>query len=130
MFLFFLVKDVVTKLCSNSFLSLFCCFVVTRKVANAKLLFTFVTARNRLFFVTVLGIRRPSKIQMMLLFFVLFPYDVTQLSCFLRFLIYATEVPQKNRHYGLFWFDRFCLLFCILSFTSFSVVPFRVKVPT
>ena len=29
------------------------------KVANAKLLFTFVAVGNRLFFVTVLGITRP-----------------------------------------------------------------------
>ena len=65
----------------------FAVFVVPRRVANAKLLFTFVTARNRMFFVTVLGIRRPSRIKIMLRFFVLFPYDVTQLSLFLRFLI-------------------------------------------
>ena len=57
------------------------------KVTNAKLLFTFVTAGNRLFFVTILGIRRSTQIQMMLRFFVLFPYDVTQLSLFLRFFI-------------------------------------------
>ena len=30
-FVFFLVKEVVTKLCSYSFESLFCCFVVPRK---------------------------------------------------------------------------------------------------
>ena len=36
----------------------FAVFVVPRKVANAKLLFTFVTARNRMFFVTVLGIKK------------------------------------------------------------------------
>ena len=34
-------------------------FVVPRRVANAKLLFTFITARNIMFFVTVLGIKRP-----------------------------------------------------------------------
>ena len=34
-------------------------FVVPRKVANAKLLFTFVAVGNRMFFVTVLGIKRP-----------------------------------------------------------------------
>ena len=37
----------------------FAVFVVPRRVANAKLLFTFVTAGNRLLFVTVLGITRP-----------------------------------------------------------------------
>ena len=37
----------------------FAVFVVPRKVANAKLLLTFVTARNRMFFVTVWGIKRP-----------------------------------------------------------------------
>ena len=37
----------------------FAVFVVPRRVANAKLLFTFVTVGNRMFFVTVLGIRRP-----------------------------------------------------------------------
>ena len=37
----------------------FAVFVVPRRVANAKLLFTFVTARNRMFFITVLGIKRP-----------------------------------------------------------------------
>ena len=34
---------------------------------------------NRLLFVTVLGIKKSKKIQMMLRFFVLFPYDVTNL---------------------------------------------------
>ena len=57
------------------------------KVTNAKLLFTFVAVGNRLFFVTVFGIKRPYKTQMMLRFFVLFPYDVKQLSLFLRFFI-------------------------------------------
>ena len=37
----------------------FSVFVVPKKVANAKLLFTFVIVGNRLFFVTVLGIMRP-----------------------------------------------------------------------
>ena len=36
----------------------FTVFVVPRKVANAKLLFTFVAVGNRMFFVTVLGIRK------------------------------------------------------------------------
>ena len=65
----------------------FAVFVVPRKVANAKLLFIFVTAGNRLLFVTVLGIRKSKQIQMTLCFFVLFPYDVTQLSLFQRFFI-------------------------------------------
>ena len=37
----------------------FAVFVVPRRVANAKLLFTFVAVGNRMFFVTVLGIKRP-----------------------------------------------------------------------
>ena len=37
----------------------FAVFVVPRKVANAKLLFTFVAVGNRLFFITVSGITRP-----------------------------------------------------------------------
>ena len=65
----------------------FAVFVVPRRVANAKLLFTFVTAGNRLFFIIVLGIRRSNKIQTMLRFFMLFPYDVTQLSLCVRFFI-------------------------------------------
>ena len=65
----------------------FAVFVVSRRVANAKLLFIFVTAGNRLLFVTVLGIRKSKNIQMMLRFFVLFSYDVTQLSLFQRFFI-------------------------------------------
>ena len=65
----------------------FAVFVVPRKVANAKLLFTFVAVGNRMFCVTVSGIKKSKNIQMMLRFFVLFPYDVTQLSLFLRFFI-------------------------------------------
>ena len=38
------------------------------------------------------------------------------------FYVFSSErrkCLEKNRHYGLFWSDRFYLLFCILSFTSF-----------
>ena len=65
----------------------FAVFVVPRRVANAKLLFIFETAGNRLRFVTMLGIKKSKTIQMMLRFFVLFPYDVMQLLLFLRFFI-------------------------------------------
>ena len=37
----------------------FAVFVVPRRVANAKLLFTFVAVGNIMFFVTVLGIKIP-----------------------------------------------------------------------
>ena len=74
---------------------------------------------NRLLFVTVLGINKSRKNKKMLRFFVLFPYDVMQRSLFLTFSSERRKCLEKIRHYGLFWFDRFCLLFCILSFTSF-----------
>ena len=65
----------------------FAVFLYQGKVANTKLLFTFVTARNRLFFVTVLGIKKSLKIQKMLHFFVMLSDDVTQLSLFQKFFI-------------------------------------------
>ena len=83
-FLFFesrmlLLNSVVTPLYLY-----FAVFVVPRRVANAKLLFIFGTAWKQ---ITILGIKKSLKIQKMLRFFVLFPYDVTQLSLFLRFFI-------------------------------------------
>ena len=74
---------------------------------------------NRLLFVTVLGIKKSLKIQKMLRFFVLLPDDVTQISLFQKKLSEQRKCLEKICQYGLFWFDRFCLLFCILSFTSF-----------
>ena len=50
---------------------------------------------NILRFVTVLGIKKSKKNQMMLRFFVLFPYDVTQLSLFLRFSSEQRECLEK-----------------------------------
>ena len=35
-------------LCSNSFVSLFCCFVVPRRVTNANLVFIFGTALGQI----------------------------------------------------------------------------------
>ena len=44
----FLSQGAVANLCSNSFVSLFWCFVVPRRVANAKLLFIFGTALEQI----------------------------------------------------------------------------------
>ena len=52
---------------------------------------------------------------MMLRFFVLFPYDVTQLSLFLRFFIWATEVLRKKSSL------RTVLVWQILSFILHSL---------
>ena len=58
----------------------------------------------------------------MLRFFVLLPDDATQFSLFKFFSSEKHKFLETIRQYGLFWFDRFCILFCILSFTSFYVV--------
>ena len=52
---------------------------------------------------------------MMLRFFVLFPYDVTQLSLFLRFFIWATEVSRRKSSL------RTVLVWQILSFILHSL---------
>ena len=57
-FCFFLVKEWLLNSVATHLYLYFTVFVVPRKGSNAKLLFTFVTGRNRFFFVTVLGIRR------------------------------------------------------------------------
>ena len=44
----FLSQGAIANLFSNSFVSLFCCFVVPRRVANAKLLFIFGTALEQI----------------------------------------------------------------------------------
>ena len=59
LFLFFESRMLLLNFVATPLYLYFAVFVVPRKVANAKLLFTFVTARNRMFFVTVLGITRP-----------------------------------------------------------------------
>ena len=51
----------------------------------------------------------------MLILFVLFPYDVTQLSLFLRFFIWVTEVPWKKSSL------RTILVWQILSFILHSL---------
>ena len=118
-FLFFESRMLLLNFVATPLYIYFAVLLCEGKVANGKLLFTFVVVANRLFFVTVLGITRPYKIQMMLRFFVLFPYDVMQFSLFKSFSSEQRKCLEKIRHYGLFWSDRFCLLFCILSFTSF-----------
>ena len=65
----------------------FAVFVVPRRVANAKLLFIFGTAWKQIVFRHRFGHYEIKKIQMMLRSFVLFPYDVAQLSLVLRFFI-------------------------------------------
>ena len=57
LFLFFESRKLLLNFVATPLYLYFAVFVVPRKVANAKLLFTFVTARNRMFFVTVLGIK-------------------------------------------------------------------------
>ena len=92
----FLVKELLLNSIATPLYLYFAVFVVPRRVANAKLLFIFGTAGNRLLFVTVLGIRKSKKIQMMLRFFVLFPYDVTQLSLLLRFFHLSKVSASKK----------------------------------
>ena len=57
--LFFESRMLLLKFVATPLYLYFAVFVVPRKVANAKLLFTFVAVGNRMFFVTVLGIKRP-----------------------------------------------------------------------
>ena len=87
LFLFFESRMLLLNFVANPLYLYFAVLLCQGKVTNAKLLVTFVAVVNRIFFVTVLGITRPQKIQMMRSFFVLFPYDVTQLSLFLHFFI-------------------------------------------
>ena len=87
LFLFFESRMLLLNFVATPLYLYFAVLLCQGKVTNAKLLFTFVAVGNRMFFVTVLGITRPYKIQMMLHFFVLFPYDVTQLPLFLRYFI-------------------------------------------
>ena len=87
LFLFFESRMLLLNFVAAPLYLYFAVLLCQGKVANAKLLFTFVAVGDRLFFVTVSGIRKSYKIQMMLRFFFLFPYDVTQLSLFLRFFI-------------------------------------------
>ena len=56
-FLFFESRMLLLNFVATPLYLYFAVFVVPRRVANAKLLFIFVTAGNRLLFVTVFGIK-------------------------------------------------------------------------
>ena len=59
LFLFFESRMLLLNFVATPLYLYFAVFVVPRRVATVKLLFTFVAVRNRMFFVTVLGIKRP-----------------------------------------------------------------------
>ena len=56
--------------------------------------------------------------------FVRDPQMYTKFSLFEVFLFEPRKCLEKIPLYGLFCFDRFCIFFCILSFTVFCVVFF------
>ena len=57
-FVFFESKMLLLNFVATPLYLYFAVFVVPRRVANAKLLFTFVAVGNRMFFVTVSSIRK------------------------------------------------------------------------
>ena len=59
LFLFFELRKLLLNFVATPLYLYFAVLLYQGKVANTKLLFTFVTVGNRLFFVTVLGITRP-----------------------------------------------------------------------
>ena len=59
LFLFFESKKLLLNFVATPLYLYFTILLCQGKVANAKLLFTFVAVGNRMFFVTVLGITRP-----------------------------------------------------------------------
>ena len=58
-FVFFESSKLLLNFVATPMYLYFAVFLYQGKVTNAKLLFTFVAVGNRLFFVTVLGIKRP-----------------------------------------------------------------------
>ena len=60
LFLFFESRILLLNFVATHLYLYFAVFVVPRRVANAKLMFIFGTARNRLLFVKVLGIKKIS----------------------------------------------------------------------
>ena len=58
LFLFFESRMLLLNFVATPLYLYFAVLLCQGKVANAKLLFTFVAVGNRLFFVTVLGIRK------------------------------------------------------------------------
>ena len=59
LFLFFESRKLLLNFVATPLYLYFAVLLCQGKVANAKLLFTFVAVGNRMFFVTVLGITRP-----------------------------------------------------------------------
>ena len=116
----FLSQGAVANLCSNSFVSLVCCFLCQRELLMQSYCLFLELHWNRLLFVTVLRIKKSKKIQKMLRLLCCF---LMMLRNFHYFKICSSEQRKCLkiiRQYRLFWFGRFCLLFCILSFTSFN----------
>ena len=129
LFLFFESRMLLINFVATPLYLYFAVLLCQGKVANAKLLLTFVAVGNRMFFVTVLGIKKSKKLQMMLRFFVLFLYDVTNFHYFYVFSSERRKCLEKNRHYGLFWSDRFCLFFVFSLLQVFKLILFVKKWP-
>ena len=61
LFLFFFSQGLLLNFVATPLYLYFAVLLCQGKVANAKLLFTFVAVGNRMFFVTVLGIKKPKQ---------------------------------------------------------------------
>ena len=125
--LFYWVKE-LSYFCNNSFVSLFYCIVVPSKASNRKLMLDLDLCTVIDFFCppfwavcTLVKSKNSETIQAwssyMYTTFISFQFsDLSNLSASKKFVFTDCSV-----------FDRFCLLFCILSFTVFEWISLLHK---
>ena len=124
LFLFcFRSRNLVTSVTTLLYLY-FIAFVVASKVlVGVDARFEFLH-RNRFLQSTISGAIICTKILLIWIFLCVILRCICNFLYFKVFRLEPRKCLEKIPLYGLFCFDRFCLFFCILSFTIFCVVFF------